>query len=35
MKGISETWGDEEEYYLRAALRFADEFDDWGGFDTM
>ncbi|ODM15120.1 hypothetical protein SI65_09359 [Aspergillus cristatus] len=26
------TWGDEEGYYLRAAVRFAEEFIGWGGF---
>ena len=26
------TWGDDEGYYLRAAVRFAEEFVGWGGF---
>ncbi|PVH99172.1 hypothetical protein DM02DRAFT_594711 [Periconia macrospinosa] len=32
MKVASETWGDEEQFYLKAALKFADEFGGWGGF---
>ncbi|KAF2109467.1 hypothetical protein BDV96DRAFT_502678 [Lophiotrema nucula] len=32
MKVASETWGDASRYYLKAAVKFADEFDDWGGF---
>ncbi|KAF2756701.1 hypothetical protein EJ05DRAFT_512327 [Pseudovirgaria hyperparasitica] len=37
MKVAAETWGgdEEEQFYLKAALKFADEFDDWGGFDVM
>ncbi|KAF2682458.1 hypothetical protein K458DRAFT_59101 [Lentithecium fluviatile CBS 122367] len=34
MKVASETWGDPEQYYLKAAVKFADEFGDWGGFGT-
>ncbi|KAF2705105.1 hypothetical protein K504DRAFT_460878 [Pleomassaria siparia CBS 279.74] len=34
MKVASETWGDAEEYYLKAAVRFAAEFEHWGGFGT-
>lgn len=26
------TWGDHEKYYLKAAVRFAEEFIGWGGF---
>ena len=26
------TWGDPDEFYLKAAVKFADEFDGWGGF---
>lgn len=26
------TWGDPEEFYLKAAVKFADEFTEWGGF---
>lgn len=32
MKVASETWGDAEQFYLKAAVKFADEFGDWGGF---
>ncbi|KAL8939719.1 MAG: hypothetical protein Q9216_003197 [Gyalolechia sp. 2 TL-2023] len=32
MKTAAETWGDGDEFYLKAAVRFADEFDGWGGF---
>ncbi len=32
MKVAAETWGDKEDWYLKAAARFADEFDGWGGF---
>jgi hypothetical protein len=32
MKEASETWGDDEQYYLRAAVKFATEFEGWGGF---
>ena len=28
----AETWGDDTNYYLKAAVKFAEEFDDWGGF---
>jgi hypothetical protein len=30
----AETWGDEDKYYLKAAIKFADEFDDWGGYNV-
>lgn len=32
MKVAAETWGDKDEFYLKAAVRFADEFNGWGGF---
>ncbi|KKY21678.1 putative mgs207 protein [Phaeomoniella chlamydospora] len=33
LKVAAETWGDEdEEFFLKAAVRFAEEFDGWGGF---
>lgn len=35
MKVAAETWGDSEQYYLKAACRFADEFDGWGGFGEL
>ena len=35
MKEAAETWGDKDHYYLKAAVRFADEFEHWGGFGAM
>ncbi|KAF1996725.1 hypothetical protein P154DRAFT_525417 [Amniculicola lignicola CBS 123094] len=32
MKVAAETWGDEDEWYLKAAVKFGDEFERWGGF---
>jgi hypothetical protein len=32
MKVAAETWKDPDEFYLKAAVRFADTFDGWGGF---
>jgi hypothetical protein len=32
MKVASETWGDGEQFYLKAAVKFAGEFGHWGGF---
>jgi len=34
MREAANTWGDPEQYYLKAAIKFADEFDGWGGFGT-
>jgi hypothetical protein len=34
LKVCAETWGDENKYYVKAAIKFADEFDHWGGFGT-
>lgn len=37
MKVAEETWetpGEESSHWLRAAVRFADEFEAWGGFGT-
>ncbi|KAJ9272530.1 hypothetical protein DTO212C5_1257 [Paecilomyces variotii] len=31
-KEAAQTWGDPDEFYLKAAVKFADEFDGWGGF---
>lgn len=31
LKVVSETWGDEDQFYLKAAVRFAEEFNHWGG----
>lgn len=32
LKEAATTWGDEEGYYLKAAVKFAEEFIGWGGF---
>lgn len=32
MQVASETWGDASQFYLKAAVKFADEFEGWGGF---
>ncbi|PGH17222.1 hypothetical protein AJ80_04931 [Polytolypa hystricis UAMH7299] len=32
LKEAANTWGDEDEFYLKAAVKFADQFDGWGGF---
>jgi len=32
MREASMTWGDEEGFYLKAAVGFAEGFDHWGGF---
>ena len=34
MKAIKETWGDDSQYFERAAVKFADEFEHWVGFST-
>ncbi|KAH7069249.1 hypothetical protein FB567DRAFT_565001 [Paraphoma chrysanthemicola] len=34
LKVCAETWGDENKYYRNAAIKFADEFEQWGGFGT-
>ena len=28
----SKTWGDPNSFFLKAAVKFADDFDGWGGF---
>lgn len=35
MKESAKTWGDEEQYYLKAACKFGEEFDGWGGFGNL
>lgn len=30
----AKTWGDKDQWYLKNAVRFADEFDGWGGFSA-
>lgn len=32
MKEAAETWADSGAFFLKAAVKFADEFDGWGGF---
>ena len=32
MKVGAETWGDKDQWFLKSAVRFASEFDGWGGF---
>lgn len=32
MHEASRTWGDPNQYYLKAAVKMAEEFDGWGGF---
>ncbi|RAH54202.1 MGS207 protein [Aspergillus piperis CBS 112811] len=31
-KECAATWGDADEFYLKAAVRFGEEFNGWGGF---
>ena len=35
MKEAAQTWGDGEQYYLKAACRLAELFDGWGGFGPL
>ncbi|OJD36921.1 mgs207 protein [Diplodia corticola] len=32
MKNAADTWGDPDQFFLKAAVRFATDFDGWGGF---
>jgi hypothetical protein len=32
MREAAATWGDSDELYLKAAVKFAEHFDGWGGF---
>lgn len=34
MKEAGQTWGDEDKFYLKAAVKFASEFSGWGGFSA-
>ncbi|KAF2132730.1 hypothetical protein P153DRAFT_420675 [Dothidotthia symphoricarpi CBS 119687] len=34
LKVAEETWGESSQYYLKAAVKFAEEFEHWGGFGT-
>ena len=35
MKEAAQTWGDQEKFYIKAALKFGEEFDNWGGFGPL
>lgn len=35
MQVASQTWGDGETWYLKAAVRLGDEFEGWGGFGAV
>ena len=35
MKEAANTWGDSEQFYLKAACRLGGEFDGWGGFGPL
>lgn len=32
LRECAETWGDQDGFFLKAAVKFADEFGGWGGF---
>jgi hypothetical protein len=31
MQEAAKTWGDEDEYFLKAAVKLSEEFNGWGG----
>ena len=33
MKEAAKTWGDDDSFYLKAAVQFGEGFDGWGGFE--
>lgn len=35
MREAANTWGDDDQFYLKAAAKFADEFSGWGGFGSV
>ncbi|MCJ1468418.1 hypothetical protein MMC07_007046 [Pseudocyphellaria aurata] len=35
LKEAAKTWGDDEQFYLKAAVRLADNFTHWGGFGSQ
>ena len=35
MQDAAKTWPDDKRYFLKAAVRFATEFDGWGGFGAF
>jgi hypothetical protein len=34
MQEAAKTWGDEDQYFLKAAVKLSDEFNGWGGFSA-
>jgi hypothetical protein len=32
MQEAAKTWGDEDEYFIKAAVKLTEEFNGWGGF---
>lgn len=32
LREMASTWGDHDEFFLKAAVKFAEEFSGWGGF---
>jgi hypothetical protein len=34
MQEAAKTWGDEDEYFLKAAVKLSEEFNGWGGFSA-
>ena len=35
MKEAAQTWGDSEQFYLKAACKLGEQFDGWGGFGPL
>ncbi len=35
MKEAAQTWGDKDDFYLKAAVKLAEEFAGWGGFGAL
>ena len=35
MKVAAQTWGDNDSFYLRAAVKFGESFGGWGGFTSL
>lgn len=33
MKEAAKTWGDDTDFYIKAAVKFGEEFNGWGGFE--
>jgi hypothetical protein len=34
MKAAATVWGDEDQFYEKAAVKFVREFEGWGGFGS-